>query len=348
MKTEITYFTKDDGKLLPVNVAKYLLPILNPTSAGTNYWDLPKAGRLSDKQRARILLQVHQILDIFKSLGVNLEDKRLLDIGTGNGIVPRLLLEFSDLREAVGADAFLDGEHKTSWQSHDQNMEFADLRSFIERDGFLTLDFENYKEKTKNESLSFLPRPINITKRSSKPYKFAQIGAHDLEKLNQEFDIFYCKAIEHISNWEGVFSSVKRASGVGAILYLKHRPFFSYLGAHRYGSIGIPWGHVLLTDQEFRRFTKEFHPERELEICDFFFHGLAYPRNSVTDMLRIAEENGFSPIGIQIEPPRYLKTVVPFLKEIDTFWDIVWQNYPRVSAEELFSGIYHIVLQRNN
>jgi len=142
------------------------------------------------------------------------------------------------------------------------------------------------------------------------------------------------------------FKSISSVAKPGAVFYLKHRPFFSYLGGHRYASIGIPWGHVLLTDDELRRFVKEYHPERSEEMIEFFFHGLAYPRYSVADMLRIAQVNGFVPLGIQYEPPLYIAKTALFINEVDNFWDIVWSNYPRVSTDELMSGIVHIVLKK--
>ena len=50
--------------------------------------------------------------------------------------------------------------------------------------------------------------------------------------------------------------------------------------------------------------------------------------------------------GIQIDKPRYMNKTTKFIKEIKNFWKIIWKNYPRVSSEEVLSGIYHIVLEK--
>jgi hypothetical protein len=80
-------------------------------------------------------------------------------------------------------------------------------------------------------------------------------------------------------------------------------------------------------------------------MLDFYFNGLAYPRYSVSDMLRIAAEAGFGLRLLVIEPPRYLPQVVPYIDEVDEFWEIKRSVYPEVSTEELFSGIYHVVFE---
>lgn len=340
-------FRTDSGLELPVN-AGYLSVALSPTSPGTNYWDPPPPGELTDRQRARILLQCHQIIDVCRTVGFDPAGKRLVDIGTGNGFVPRLLLDLTGLKQAVGTDPFLDGEHKTSWQPHDHDSELKDIREFIDRSFGKRLDLKHYAPFLAHENYSMRPAPIELPARTSKNYRFSQIGAHDLGSLGEKFDFAYCKAIEHIPDWPGAFRAVYAALERDGIIYLKHRSFFSYLGAHRYASSNIPWGHVLLTDKEFRRYAGEFHAERSKDMLEFFFSGLSYPRNSVSDMVRIAATEGLEPVLVAAEPPRYISKVLPFIRDIDGFWDIVRRNYPSVSADEILSGMHHLVFRKVN
>ncbi len=339
------FFVKDDGRRLPVD-ERYLFVALSPTSAGTNYWDPPPPSALNDRQRARILLQTHQIVQAFRLAGVPTAGKHLLDIGTGNGMVPRLLLEISDLGRATGVDPFLDGEHKTSWQPHDHDVELQALRELIARGFGGRLDIESYGRFLKHENYALQPEPIDLPRPAAKDYRFSKVGAHDLAELNDRFDLFYCKAIEHIPDWPGVFRSMSQAAAPGAVAYFKHRPFYSYLGPHRYASTDIPWGHVLLNDAEYRRFAHEFHANRAEQMIEFFFSGLSYPRHSVSDMLRIARQHGWVPAMVITEPPRYIDRVLPLIDEVEGFWDIQRQVSPNVGAEELFSGMYHVMLRR--
>ncbi len=347
MKQEDKFFIKDDKSKLPVSFEKYLLPALSPTSPGTNYWDSKPESKISREQLGRIVLQVHQILDIFKSLGVKLHNKNFLDIGTGNGMIPRLLLELSNLSESVGTDPFLDGEHSTSWQKHNHDKTFASINNFIKNSCKSNLEYRKYFELTYNENSTFIPQNVKIAIPKAKKYRFERFGIHDIYKFNEKFDIIYCKAIEHISNWEGAFESISKISKKGTYFYIKHRSFFSYLGPHRYASIAIPWGHLLLTDKEYKRFVEEFHYERKEKMCRFYFEDLTYPRNKVSDLLKIASNNGFYLEGIKIEPPNYRKKIFPKIKEIENFWKIIKNNFPDLSFEEMFSGIYHIVLKKD-
>ena len=52
-------FKKDDGRELPVS-DEFLLPFLSPASPGTRYWEPPPPGPVSDRQRGRVVLQLHQ------------------------------------------------------------------------------------------------------------------------------------------------------------------------------------------------------------------------------------------------------------------------------------------------
>ena len=68
-------------------------------------------------------MQCHQVVSLLKSLDIDLKNKTMIDVGTGNGLVPKILLKITQLKAAVGTDPFLDGEHKTSWQKHDRVMQ---------------------------------------------------------------------------------------------------------------------------------------------------------------------------------------------------------------------------------
>lgn len=338
-------FVKDDGTALPVS-DDFLLPFLNPTSPGTQYWESPPPGVANDRQRGRILLQLHQFVDLMRRTGIETRGKRLLDIGTGNGMIPRLMLEFTDLGSAVGIDPFLDGEHRSSWQVHDRDELFVELADFIRAecpDGF---DFARYGRLTGDQHFSLRPAPAPCVHTPGKEFRFAKIGAHDIDELDEKFDIFYAKAIDHIPDWAGIFRAVAAASNPGAVFVIKHFSFFSFLGPHRYSSTNIPWGHLLLTDAEYRRFAHEFHGDRADQMIEFYFEGLAYPRTPMSRMVRTALDHGFVAQVIINEPLRNIADFYPLTREVDGFWDLVARNWPDVSAEELFSGRYHIIFRR--
>lgn len=344
--SNISYFVKDNGIKLPVS-DDFLLPFLNPTSPGTNYWDSPPPGTAhSRSRRGRILLQLHQLIDLLRRAGIDTRGKRLLDIGTGNGMIPRLMLEFTDLGSAVGIDPFLDGEHKTSWQGHDRDGLFAELTDFILKESPEEFDFQKYQAMTGDQHFSIRPAITPYQKEPGKEFHFAKIGAHDIEELGETFDIFYAKAMDHIPDWEGVFRAISASSNPGAHFVIKHFSFFSFLGPHRYASTNIPWGHLLLTDDEYRRYAHEFHAHRADQMIDFYFNGLAFPRVPMSRLVQMGLDHGFVPQVIINEPLRNIADFHPLMRKVGDFWSLVAENWPDVSAEELLSGRYHMIFLR--
>ena len=133
-----------------------------------------------------------------------------------------------------------------------------------------------------------------------------------------------------------------------AVFCIKHFSFFSFLGPHRYATTNIPWGHLLLTDDEYRRFAREFHGQRADKMIDFYFNGLAYPRTTMSGLVRIAHDHGFLPVTIINEPLRNLAEFQGLTGRVEDFWSIMRENHPDLSAEEMFSGRYHIVFKRGS
>ena len=342
---QMSHFTKDNGVQLPVS-DDFLLPFLNPTSPGTNYWDSPPPGTAHDRQRGRIILQLHQLIDLLRRANVDIKGKSFLDIGTGNGMIPRLMLEFSELGSAIGVDPFLDGEHKSSWQVHDRDDLFAELADFIAAQSPGTFDFDNYAELTGDQHFSMRPAPAPYKQTPGKEFRFAKIGAHDIEELDEKFDIFYAKAIDHIPDWDGIFRAVSASANPGALFVIKHFSFFSFLGPHRYASTNIPWGHLLMTDDEYRRFATEFHGHRAEQMTEFYFNGLAFPRVPMSRMVRMALDHGFIAQVVINEPLRNIHDFYTLTGRVDDFWQQVALNWPDVSAEELFSGRYHMIFRK--
>ena len=335
---------------LEVNFKKYLLPMLTKTSKDTKYWEPPKK-KPNDKDIKRYLsskaLQLHQFLDIAKSLNISFKNKKLLDIGSGNCLITKMLLKFTNLSQAIGTDPFDMDEHLLIPNSKKSD-EIILEKFLLKKKKFLK--FENYKSHLAEtaENYSFAPSDYQLKKfKNKKNFRFKKLDANELELLNQKFDIVYCKALEHIPNWKNVFKQISKVTKRNSVLYFKHRSFFSYLGPHRYATSGIPWGHLLLNDANYKRYINTFHRNRSQEMKNFFFNGLAYPRYTVSQLIEIASKNGFVMKCEKVETPSYLNKLHVLTRK-KNFWNNIKKNYPTVSSEELFSSVYHIVFQKIN
>jgi hypothetical protein len=337
----MSYKFKVNNKNFVVDLKKHLLNFLTPTSNGTKYFESPPSGKVEKRQIGRIFLQCHQILNILKSLNIR-NKKNFLDIGTGNGMIPRVISLCANLN-TMGVDPYLDSEHRTSWQKHNQEKLITIIKDRIFKNK--TIDYRLYKKDLKFENYSWIPSKINLKKLYPIRYKFAQIGAHKLDLIKKKFDIVYLKSIEHFSDWQLMFKKLKIITKKNSIIIFKHRSFFSFLGAHRYAATAIPWGHVQMTESEYLTYCKKFHKNRFKLMKDFYYNDLSYPRYTVNELIKTASKYDFKIKLLLNEPPRYINNIVKFTKT-NNFWNNIYKNFPRVSSEEIFSGTYHIVLER--
>ncbi len=345
-------FKTSSGNILPVNENKFLKPFLTSTSPNTKYWESPPANNMSDTYLTSKLMQIHQLMDIFKSLGVNLKDKSFLDIGTGNAFLPKTLLCMTKLKSAIGADPFQPNETTSAFQPDNTDHNFKMFVKYIQNFSKRKISYSLYKKfcKEKAEKETFIPQDLKFEKinfKKLKFYNFKPYGAHELNKLNKKFDLIYCKAIEHIPDWNKMFQNLKFVSKKRTLVYFKHRSFFSYLGPHRYASTAIPWGHVLLKDNEYKKYVSQFHKNRSKKMIKDFFSDLSYPRHSISEMNQMMNKKGFSLKCVKVETPPYVNKITKFSTEIKNFWNIVKKNYPNLNSDELFSSIHHIVFERD-
>lgn len=331
-----------------VSLSKFLFPMLTKTTKGTKYWEPPnQKPNIKDINRylSSKALQLHQFLDISKSLNLDFKNKKLLDIGSGNCLITKMILKFTSLSNAIGTDPYGMNEHLLIPNS--KKSDEVLLEKFLTQKNSI-LKFKNYQNFLAEtaENYSFIPADYKLKKyKNKKNFSFKKIDANDLSSLNKKFDIVYCKALEHIPNWKNVFKQMSKVTKKNSIIYFKHRSFFSFLGPHRYATSGIPWGHLFLNDLNYKKYIDIFHKKRAKKMKDFFFNSLAYPRYTVSQLVEIASSSGFVIKCEKVETPSYIKKLHLFAKK-KNFWKKVRMNYPTVSSEELFSSVYHIVFQK--
>ncbi len=341
------FFLKQNGTKLPIN-QKYLLPILNKTSIGTKYFQSPPNKKFLNRQIGRILLQIHQIKSFLETSNISFKNKTFLDIGSGNGFVPKLLLATTSLKKSIATDPFLDGEHTTSWQKHNRDYEYLKIINYLKNIDNNVLVYSKYKRYLESEHHQLLPKDwkFKIKKIKNNQFIFKKLFANELHKIKENIDIFYAKSFDHISDWEKIFQSISKISKKNSIIYIKHHSFFSYLGPHRYASTFIPWGHLLLTDKEYIKYVDKFHSDRNTQMKAFFFNELTYPRTTLSQLYIIAQRHKFVPHVCINEPMKNINQITKFIDDVPNFWKIIKNNYPEVSSDEVLSGRIHIILKK--
>ena len=156
-KLKNSFFMAENRTPHEVNEKKYLIDILNPTAKNTKYHETPPNNKISNIQIGRILLQTHQIISLVNSLGYSFKDKNFLDIGCGNGMIPRLISSLTSVKYSYGIDPYLDGEHTTSWPKHNQFKVFTKIIKFLSKDKFLDfLAIESNQMPDKNYEMKLI------------------------------------------------------------------------------------------------------------------------------------------------------------------------------------------------
>lgn len=344
------FFITDNKITLPVNEKKYLIPFLTSIKKGTNYYETPYTLNVKKEYFAEKLCQFHQFLDIFKSLGINLKNKKIIDVGTGNGIFPKLLLATEFIKTALGTDLYSPYEHGSSRIPLENGIIKKQIKYLKDKIIGNTLTYNSYKKDIMGtaEKEVFHPADINNIKlnlRKLNNYKFKKFGAQSLKKIRSKFDIIYCKGIEHIHNWELVIKNFRTISKKGTFVYLKIRPFNSYLGPHRFATTAIPWGHALLSKKEYKRYCFEFHKKRHKKMFSNYIDTLSMPRYSTDELIRIFEKEGYQLICQKTETPPYLNKILKFKNTIRNFDNIIKKN-SKATNLDLTSSVHHLVLKK--
>ena len=148
--------------------------------------------------------------------------------------------------------------------------------------------------------------------------------------------------------WKKVFVELAKVSKKGTYIYFKHRSFFSYLGPHRIATLPYPWAHLLLNENEYKKFVKVNFPKRYDSIINAYYKGLGYPRATFSEIIKFANQNGLNLVANQIETPSYISEISKYPKYIKDFWKTIQKKNPKLSSEEIFSSVYHIVLKKYN
>lgn len=317
------------GKELPIDINKYLLSFLNPTQEGSEYYSSPTKTSIEGLTVREINRIVKQVFEIYKILEKNLdieENLRFLDVGTGNGMVPKLLCEVRDKVYAHAIDPFLHGGHSTSWQRSD-----------------LVKDLEKCKQKWDSNFTENRLLKTNSVYSEQKCYLNELIA----EKQFRPFDVIYSKAIEHVPDWVDFASDLTKTVNVGGFLIIKHRSFFSYLGPHRYASTAIPWGHCLMSDQDYKKYVKEFHNNREKQMLDFYFKDLSYPRMKMFELDEVMKSFGLDKIFYEVSKPRYQELQEQVINENPWIIEAALSCNSNLTEEELTSGLITTVYKKN-
>jgi len=312
---------------------KNLLEFLTPTSKGTRWYESPPDGFFNSRVVGRFLLQFHQVAEQVQNY--KLEKKlKFLDVGSGNGLLPELISKSFSCLKSVGMDPFEDGEHITSHAKNSRKKLLDNCLKYIKNKK--SIKFEDYENLLKYEGYASKPNKVYFSKQK-KDWEFQKKFIEQLKK-NQKYNFIFAKCIDHVHNWRFLIKEISIRSEKNAVLMIKHNSFFSFNGAHRYASTFIPWGHVLLRENEYISYVKKFHKSREKQMINFYYNNLSYPRTTIDDLKLILKENNWKIEKIEFGINKNIKKMLKNIGGAKNLLKKANRNFKHLSLAELMSS----------
>lgn len=221
-------FIRDDGVALALH-PEIKTSILGRPSANPKYnWadeDYIKGAKIKLERWKKRLAELN-------ALGVEVKEKRILEVACGNGI-DSILLALEPVKRVIGIDIRLP-LHLTSKKGRRHR-------------------------KLAKQVLTEAGQRSNLWKNLCElPIYFTEADATNLIFGNNSFDLILSKSfLEHMIPLEAALKEMHRVLAPGGLMYHVIDPYYWLRGCHAPALVDIPWAHARLSKDEYRRFVIE-------------------------------------------------------------------------------------------
>ena len=168
---------------------------------------------------------------------------------------------------------------------------------------------------------------------------------HELP-IKKKYNLIFAKCIDHIPDWKNLIKDISLRSEKNTYFIIKHNSFFSYNGAHRYASTFIPWGHLVLSEKDYKSYTKKFHKDRSQDMINFYYKGLSYPRYSIDDLMNILLSNDWEVKSIEHSINKDFSKQLKLAGGFKKLTSDVKINFKNISLQELSTSRSMIIAKK--
>ncbi len=170
--------------------------------------------------------------------------------------------------------------------------------------------------------------------------KILEGDCSSMDLNDNEFDFIYsASVVEHLPNLQRAFSEMARVLKPGGMMIHHVDPFFSPKGGHASCTLDFPWGHVLLTPSEFRRYLQQWRPYEHDHALTAYTCNFTSPRASLFDLEQIICQTGLTIIAWQED--RY-----PDHSPTNNTWRHAKALHPTVGLRDLAVDRLNLVLMK--
>jgi SAM-dependent methyltransferase len=156
----------------------------------------------------------------------------------------------------------------------------------------------------------------------------------------EKFDLVVSwETLEHLPDPGRAFASMFRALRPGGACFHEYNPFFAVDGGHSLCCLDFPFGHALISNEDFERYVRAFRPVEAEAATRFYRQSLN--RMTLADLLRHVSTAGFEVVCLlPFTSGSDLEQVAP---EIFTRCRAL---YPTVATTDLVSRVVWVVLRK--
>jgi len=258
---------------------------------------------------ARTRYSIDTTVRFLASFGVDLEGKRVLEIGCGSGAHACALAE-AGARQVVGIDV---PEYTVL------SLAVADPES-----GVSDVIEENRTNDCEVARQAFDPQGVWPEDR----VQLRILDAHDLN-ASEEYDLVISwQTLEHLVDVRRALGNMSAALRPGGVMFHEYNPFCCESGGHSLCTLDFPFGHVRLTGAEFVRYVNTLRPRESTAAINFYTRCLN--RMSLSDLRCYSKGAGLEILECLCWPTERGAVGPDILRECQS-------NYPSLTLTDLMS-----------
>tara|TARA_R100000008_G_scaffold60327_1_gene37900 strand:+ start:358 stop:1296 length:939 start_codon:yes stop_codon:yes gene_type:complete len=246
--------------------------------------------------------------------GISLQDKKIMDVGCLRGMQCFGAMEFG-AREAVGIDI---PEYYVNQSTNGKSVDASKV-------------LENKRNKLRE-----LHPHLDQSKIS-----FRDLSVFEMDYEN-EFDIIFSwETFEHVMNPKEALKRIYKALKPGGVVYTHYNPFFCVSGGHSMCTLDYPFAHIILTDEDFKRYVKTKKPEncpQKYEELSYNFFTKNLNRMTQNDFKKYVDDVGFEVLDFMSLPEMDVLQMID-----DSTLELAKTIHPTITLNDLLCSVVFFI-----
>ena len=164
-------------------------------------------------------------------------------------------------------------------------------------------------------------------------------------EFKDEFDIIFSwETFEHIIDPKEALKRIYNSLKPGGISFNQYNPFFCISGGHSMCTLDYPFAHVIMTNKDFKRYTKEIIPEnppQKYSELSYNFFTKNLNRMTQHNLKQYIEEAGFETLDFITLPEFKIFNTLD-----SSLLNVAKELYPTLTLNDLICSQIYFILRK--